>query len=45
LLRYLGTAVSLNPERWAEHVEQSNVARPIKAAASWLAAHIPVVVQ
>jgi glycine/D-amino acid oxidase-like deaminating enzyme len=45
LLRYLGTAVSLNPERWAEHVEQSNVARPIKAAASWLAAHVPVVVQ
>lgn len=44
LLRYLGTAMSVNPERWAAHVQQSRAPGPLKAAASWLAAHVPVLV-
>lgn len=41
LLRYVGTAMSLNPERWAEHVQQSRTPPPLKAVAAWLAAHVP----
>lgn len=42
LLRYLGAACSLNPERWAESVRLSRAPRPVKSAAAWVARSIPV---